>query len=130
MPKSKKTMSENELNDKLVSIEDEIKNNKESKPSEWVKRNKTILTVSGKSISWIIENIEEIQQFIETVTAFRSPTFVKQLDLDKLMFFGNSFNQTFADDQELYSKIVLTLIDTKGFDEACSQELNLIIRQE
>lgn len=106
---------------------------KETKVSEWIRKNKALiiagsgLTASGaKAIAWIVEHVEDIKNFIETVSkVFPSETQVATLDFDSLHLGQEDLMTALDNDPVLISKVLVILKDKHQFETTFSKKYNL-----
>ncbi|RKD94043.1 hypothetical protein [Marinifilum flexuosum] len=93
----------------------------------FLKKHKKEILASKAALLWIIENIENIKEFIETTTnLFHSPV-ERMLDVDSLNIFEESFNDMFDNEKELYIYICKRIAVINNFQSAYSKQNDIYI---
>ena len=107
---------------------------RETKLSEWVRKNKdllvsggTVVTGAAKAIAWIVENVDNIREFLDVASSiFGSKDSQRTLDLDALQIGTESLIEALDEDPVLSTKVLLEIMAKYGFDAVHSRNVDLV----
>ena len=102
------------VRNEIEKFEQKRKATKEIEITKWIKDNKPLMVVGGAitsggaaAVAWIVENIEEIQNFIDLLSAgYRTSSDTPVVNLGSLEIFGVSLDKALGFDPILIDCLI------------------------